>query len=115
MKIEGLIYVGRVNVPEKTNGQKAANYGTFAVGDGEWSIEARDADGNLLAEFVGLNGTNGEEPTDLWAQVNEWAKQVATPAYSYKEFEAPDGTRGSITFFRSEAERGRLHGCLACF
>lgn len=27
-------------------------------------------------------------------------------------FRAPDGTRGSYSFFVREAERGRLHGCI---
>jgi hypothetical protein len=27
-------------------------------------------------------------------------------------FRAPDGTKGSYSFFVREAERGRLHGCI---
>ena len=27
-------------------------------------------------------------------------------------FRAPDGTRGSYSFFVKEVERGRLHGCI---
>ena len=27
-------------------------------------------------------------------------------------FRAPDGTRGSYSFFVREVERGRLHGCI---
>ena len=30
-------------------------------------------------------------------------------------FAAPDGTRGTMSFFHKEVEKGRLHGCLACF
>lgn len=30
------------------------------------------------------------------------------------QFRAPDGTKGTHSFFMREAEKGRLHGCLIC-
>ncbi len=116
MNIQGLHFVGIAKVKAMTNGDLVSDFKVFALGGGEWSIEAVDADGSLLKEFVGLNGTrNEEEATDLWAEAAEWSKQEARPAYSYKEFKAPDGTLGSISFFRNEVLRGRLHGCVVSF
>lgn len=110
MKLQGLKYTGRkVTV---LNGDQVDHYSTHALGGGEWSIEAhRESDDYwvpAIKEWVGSNGTR-EEADDLWKLVDEWAKQVA---YSYKEWQAPDGETGSMTYFMREAEAGHLHGCL---
>lgn len=115
MEIYGLNLTGLVSVPERKNWQNATEYKTFALGGGDWSIEVY-SDDELLAEFVGSNGTReGEEGDDLWAEVEEWKERVARPAYSYKEYEAPDGKRGSYNYFVHEALKGRLHGCVVAF
>ena len=116
MKLQGLKFVGLREVPQTLNGDLVHSTDTFAIGGGEWSIEVYDFDGHCIKEFVGLNGTrDDEEATDLWAEYSEWCKEVAKPAYTYKEFEAPDGERGSKSFFYREAYKGKLHGLIAVF
>lgn len=116
MKILGLTFAGIENVPALRNADLSARYETHAIGGGEWSIEVFDSNGGFLKEFVGSNGTrNGKKATDLWAEVSEWEEQEIRPAYSYKLFVSPDGTTGSISYFRREVEKGRLHGCVVSF
>ena len=113
-KIYGLERGELRQVKAQTNGDLVATTETFAIGGGEWAIECRDERGYLVREFVGSNGTR-DEADDLWAEYAEWAKQIARPAYSYREWIAPDGTKGSKSFFFREIERGRLHGCTVRF
>jgi len=116
MKISNLTFAGIVHVPALKNADLSARYETHAIGGGEWSIEVYGPNGEFLKEFVGSNGTRpGEEATDLWVEVSEWEQEVARPAHSYKNYTAPDGATGSISFFRREVERGRLHGCVIIF
>lgn len=115
MKIGNLTFAGIVHVSALKNADLSARYETHAIGGGEWSIEVYGKDGEFLKEFVGFNGTRGEEATDLWAEVSQWEQEVAHPAYSYKKFVSPDGTAGSMSFFRSEISKGRLHGCVVVF
>lgn len=116
MKINGLKVAGIINVPALKNADLSARYETHALGGGEWSIEVYGRNDEFLKEFVGLNGTRpDEDATDLWAEVYEWEELVARPAYSYKEYVAPDGTTGSISYFRREIARGYLHGCVVSF
>lgn len=115
MKLQGLKKTGRtISV---SNGDLAYSTKTFSLGSGEWSIEVYDSNGCFLKEFVGDNGVaNGWNPEgnfdDLWSWYHEWCKQEH---HCYKELEAPDGTKGSFSFFMREARRGYLHGCLAVF
>lgn len=48
------------------------NYDTQvkSVGGGEWAIEVTGDDGQQF-ELVGSNGSNGEEPDDLWEELQE--------------------------------------------
>lgn len=63
-----------------------ANVNTFALGGGEWSIEVRGHNGELLKEFAGLNGTReGEEATDLWKEYYKWCQR---PAKGYSDSRA---------------------------
>lgn len=121
MKIKGLEFVERVNVPDKKYIDLVDRYESFSLGGGEWSIEAisNSFKYGIIEEWVGLNGTQpGEECDDLWGEVYEWQEDpngglaIAEKGYSYNIYEAPDGTRGSYSFFRKEALKGRLHGCL---
>lgn len=107
MKLIGLRFKEIVTV---LNGDIVYETRTVGLGGGEWAIEAYDAQGFFLHEFVGLNGTRGgEEPSDLWAEFAEWASKVS---HRYKVFIAPDGTEGPLSFFWREAERDNLHGCM---
>lgn len=121
-KLQGLQFVGIVDVPAKTNQDLADHWESFSLGDGLWSIEVysepamSEYDPPCIKEFCGTNGTrDGEECDDLWGELNEWLNEVIKPAYSYKEYEAPDGTRGSFSHFQREVARGRLHGLIVCF
>ena len=115
-KLVGLQRGEMRHVEARTRETLVARTETFSIGGGEWSIELYDYRGRLLAEFVGSNGTReGEECVDLWAQVNEWCARIAYPAYSYREWIAPDGTKGSKTYFNREVERGRLHDLKVAF
>ena len=121
-KVKGLQFVRIVEVPETTNAHRANHWKSFSLGDGLWSIEVyseparSEYDPPCIKEFCGTNGTrDGEECADLWAELNEWLHEVIKPAYSYKEYEAPDGTRGSYSYFQREVAAGRLHGLLVCF
>lgn len=124
MKIQGLIATQLIKVDAIRAIDLVVSYQTYSLGGGEWSIEAKtsyDQWGPSIKEWVGSNGTDGENPTDLWAEVREWEKDpqgglaVIKPAYSYQEYEAPDGTKGSYQFFKREINHGRLHGLLLCF
>lgn len=127
MKIQGLIATQVIKVAAVKAVDLVVNYQTYSLGGGEWSIEAKTSHdqsvwGPSIMEWVGSNGTrDGEEPTDLWAEVREWEKDpqgglaVIKSAYSYQEYEAPDGTRGSYSFFKREIGKGRLHGLLLRF
>lgn len=122
MRLQGLKKVGIIEVPAVKAVDLVESCQTYALGDGMWSIEAKtSADqsvwGPAIAEWVGSNGTR-EPEDDLWAQVEEWAQDpnggqmVVKEAYSYVEYEAPDGTKGSKAFFYREAKKGFLHGLL---
>ena len=122
MKLVGLVKVGTVKVPALKVVDLVESYQTYALGDGLWSIEAKTTEdqsvwGPSIHEWVGSNGTR-EPEDDLWAQVNEWVKDpnggqmVIKKAYSYAEYQAPDGTKGSKSFFYREAKKGFLHGLL---
>jgi hypothetical protein len=126
MKIQGLIATQLIKVDEVRAIDLVVSYQTYSLGGGEWSIEAKTSYdqsiwGPSIKEWVGSNGTDGEDPTDLWAEVREWEKDpqgglaIIKPAYSYQEYEAPDGTKGSYQFFKKEINHGRLHGLLLCF
>lgn len=124
MKIQGLIATQTVNVKAVKAIDLVVSYQTYSLGGGEWSIEAKTSYdqsiwGPSIKEWVGSNGTReSEEPTDLWAEVREWEKDpqggqaIIKPSYSYQEYEAPDGCRGSYKYFLREVQRGHLHGCL---
>lgn len=124
-KIKGLTFAGSISVPETRACDLVVSYQTYALGDGLWSIEAKTTSdqscwGPSIMEWVGSNGTR-EEADDLWAEVSAWEKdpegglKVVKEAYSYNEYAAPDGTRGSYGFFQREIFAGRLHGLLAQF
>lgn len=127
MKIRGLIFSCVKHVAAVKAVDLVVSYQTYAVGGGDWSIEAKTTPdqsvwGPSIKEWVGSNGTrDGEEPTDLWAEVEAWEKDpkggqaIVRPAFAYKEYEAPDGTVGSISYFKREINRGRLHGLTVCF
>lgn len=100
-------------MPALTNGDLVGHTETHALGGGEWSIEVYDQHGSFMTEFVGLNGTQpGEEATDLWAEYDEWAEQIAKPAKNVAKFKSPDGTVETKWWFYNEAARGRFHGLL---
>lgn len=126
MKIQGLIATQVIKVAAVKAIDLVVSYQTYALGGGEWSIEAKTSHdqsvwGPSIMEWVGSNGTRDGESTDLWAEVREWEKDpqgglaVIKSAYSYQEYEAPDGTRGSYSFFKREIDKGRLHGLLLRF
>lgn len=122
MRLQGLVKANRVEVPALRNIDLVESYQTYSLGDGLWSIEAKTSSdqsvwGPCLKEWVGSNGTR-EPQDDLWEQVESWEKdpegglKVVREAYSYQEWEAPDGTIGSKSYFMREAKRGHLHGLL---
>lgn len=117
MKLQGLRFVERVNVPRTYIKDILGECSTHSVGDGQWTIEAYHKDGRLLKEFIGENGTkNNVEPTDLWSELDKWAEEtIWAEAHSYKKYQAPDGTEGSYTFFLNEVIKGHLHGLVAIF
>lgn len=126
MRLQGLQFVEQVNVPRTYIKDILGECTTHAIGGGEWSIEAHHKDGRLLKEFVGANGTqsyvgedgylHNEEVADLWSELHDWAeKTIWTEAHSYKKYQAPDGTKGSYTFFTKEVMKGHLHGLIAIF
>lgn len=107
IKFIGLKKVEMITI---TNGDLVANTQTYALGDGMWSIEVTGSNGELLKEFVGLNGTRpDEEADDLWSEYGEWSKKVH---HKVQLWESPDGTKGSFSWFLREAERGNLYGLL---
>ena len=100
------------------------SYHTFAVGGGEWSIELHAGPSRwseCLAEFVGSNGQCfGEEPDDLWAEVEEWKVDPkggeAIHHWTEAVFEAPDGTRLTKSqWLRELEEYGTTHGVVLSF
>lgn len=125
MRIKGLNFVEIVNVPALTVADTVYNYSSHSLGDGLWSIEAQETPdpwGPCIREWVGSNGTRyDEEADDLWEEVRQWEQdpngggKILREAYSYKKYEAPDGVRGSYSFFLKEIENGNLHGLLLCF
>ena len=127
MRILNLNYVGMTHVDEVRQIDLVTNFQTYAIGDGLWSIEAKTTNdmsewGPSCMEWTGSNGTRyDEESDDLWAQVEEWQNdpegglKVVKKGYDYKTYESPDGTRGSISFFKREAMNGHLHGCIVQF
>ena len=112
MKLRGFINKETVIM---TNAALVDHYETYSIGDGQWSIEAKETPAQgvwspCLKEWVGSNGTRyDEEPDDLWARVAEWEKEVID---KYKVLVAPDGTRGKYSFFMKEARKGHLHGLI---
>ena len=48
-----------------------------ALGNGEWSVELHDEEGNFLQEFVGSNGTH-EPADDLDSEADEWEQRFNT-------------------------------------
>ena len=136
MRIHNLVKTQIVNVPSVKVVDLVVNYQAYSLGGGEWSIEAKTSHdqspwGASLKEWVGRNGTRTfvnddgwleNEPADnLWREVEAWEKdpqgglKVVKPAYSYQEYKAPDGKTGSLSFFRREIMKGRLHGCVVSF
>ena len=110
MKILGLRKIAKKVV---LNGDLATSYDIHSLGDGLWSIELLDKDKKVVCEFVGKNGTRyGEKSDDLYEKMDVWRNKVN---YSYMEYRAPDGSRGSYNYFKREAERGRLHGLVVSF
>lgn len=105
MRIIGLAFVSTKTVK---NGDLAGFPQTYAYGDGLWGIEVPFLGGTK--EFSGPNGTrDDEEPANLWQQYRDWCNEVLE---THKVYRAPDGVEGSMSFFRREAKRGNLHGCL---
>lgn len=105
MRIMGLRFV---EVKVVKNGDFAGFPQTYAYGDGLWGIEIPFL--GSTKEFCGPNGTRyGEEPANLWQQYRDWCQETLE---THKVYRAPDGTEGSMSFFRREAKRGNLHGCL---
>lgn len=95
------------------NSDLVLSYRTYSLGDGLWSIEMMDENKRTVREFVGRNGTRpGEEADDLYAEMEEWKNKVN---YSYTEYRAPDGSRGSYNYFKREIDKGRLHGLVVSF
>lgn len=125
INIQGLTPGKKVHVPAVKAIDLVVSYQQYSVGGGEWSIEAKTSYdqsvwGPCIKEWVGSNGTQGPAD-DLWAEVEAWEKdpkgglKVVKEAYTYRNYIAPDGTEGSYSFFRKEAMKGRLHGCLIVF
>lgn len=126
MKLQGLKYVGLVKVPHTYIKDILGECSTHSVGDGQWTIEARHKNGELLKEFIGENGTetyigdddclHNVEADDLWSELDKWAEStIYKEKYSYKNYQAPDGTTGSYSFFVREVSKGHLHGLVATF
>lgn len=110
MKILGL---EKVRVITVCNGDYVATTETFSLGDGQWSLEALDREGHCLKEFVGNNGQRkGDEPDDLYSLYESWAKGVH---HKYSVFRAPDGIEASLSWFRKEIMKGKLHGLVVSF
>ena len=103
MKILGLKKITKRVIK---NGDLVTSYKTYSLGDGLWSIEMMDENKRTVKEFV------GEEADDLYAEMGVWRNKVN---YSYMEYKAPDGSRGSYNYFKREAEKGRLHGLVVSF
>lgn len=103
-----------------TNSELVSESKTFGLGDGLWSIELQDGYGNCIAEFVGSNGQCfGEEPDDLWAEVEEWKSDpkggLAIHHWSPSVWRTPDGSELTKNQFLREVESGRLHGVVLSF
>lgn len=47
-----------------------------ALGNGEWSVELHDDEGNFIKEFVGSNGTHSPSD-DLHEEADQWEKNFA--------------------------------------
>ena len=47
----------------------------YSLGSGEWSIEVFDFNGNVVAEFIGSNGTHSPSE-DLHAAADEWINSL---------------------------------------
>lgn len=93
------------------NGDLAETTRTVAIGDGMWSIEVFDIDGNLMTEFTGFNGTReGEPATDLWDQYDRWCQEVHH--WRGAVYRCPNGFTGTLGEICREFEAGRLHDCL---
>lgn len=72
-----------------------------------------DENKRTVKEFVGRNGTrHGEEADDLYAEMDAWRNKTS---YSYMEYKAPDGSRGSYNYFKREIDKGRLHSLVVSF
>jgi hypothetical protein len=126
MRINNLVKTQVVNVKEIKAVDLVVNYQSYSLGDGEWSIEAKTTQdmsvwGPSIMQWTGNNGTRGYEADDLWAEVEKWevdphgGLEVIRPGYSYQQYQAPDGTYGSYSFFKKEVMNGRLHGCVVSF
>lgn len=113
--------MGLVKVPRTYIKDILGECSTHSVGDGEWTIEAYHVNGTFLKEFCGENGTrtyvgdddrlHNVEADDLLSELYKWAKStIYKEKYSYKNYQAPDGTTGSYSFFVREAGKGHLHG-----
>lgn len=93
------------------NGDLVGVTKTFAIGDGMWSIEVYDDEGNFMTEFVGLNGTReGEVATDLWAEYAQWCQELHH--WRGAVYRCPNGFTGTLGEICREFEAGRLHDCL---
>lgn len=126
MRLQGLKYVGLVKVPRTYIKDILGKCSIHSVGDGEWTIEAYHVNGTLLKEFCGENGTrtyvgdddclHNVEADDLWSELDKWAEStIYKDEYSYKDYQAPDGTTGSYSFFVREVGKGHLHGLVVIF
>jgi len=70
---------------------KKYNYAFFyaaskSLGEGEWALEVygvttNDVDSRqvFLFELIGSNGTDGQEPADLWSSYETIMRQVGVP------------------------------------
>lgn len=101
-----------------TNVELVKSSSIHGLGGGMWSIELHagyDDYSECLAEFVGSNGQCfGEEPDDLWAQVDEW-KTDANGGLAIHHWEAsvwrcPDGHEMTLNQWLRAVDKGRLHG-----
>jgi hypothetical protein len=59
---------------------------SFSLGEGEWALVVYgvttndiDSSSEFLFELIGSNGTNGEEPADLWSNYEAIMRQVGVP------------------------------------
>lgn len=57
-----------------------------SLGEGEWALEVYgvttndlDSSKEFLFELIGSNGTDGEEPADLWKDYETIMRQVGVP------------------------------------